>query len=89
MKKILPYLLAGSLYLAGCSPNDLTKEDFNKAKWVKHSNPDGIIWDEYMDSRIQHNQNNWYLYNYAVNEKNKGNLEGEILIPEFKDSKKK
>ena len=67
---------------------DLIPEDFKKANWVEYFNEDGRVWSEYMEANIPHNTTNYYAYLLEVRKKNKGKLEGTILLPKFNTNKK-
>jgi len=78
--------ILGGTYITISNSNDknyLKPEDFNRAKWIEKTNANGIIWDEYMNENIVKNQFNWHLYIDEVRKKNKGNLEGDILLPDL------
>ena len=63
--------------------NVLNRQDFQNAEWIEFYNPDGKIWDNYMNENIPKNQSNWHLYMDQVRKKNSGNLEGRILLPDL------
>ena len=73
--------LAGSLTLSRMNEYLLSPEYFDNAEWCESFNPNGSIWDEYMNSGIPHNMPNWQLYAEKVREKNRGNLKGTIYLP--------
>tara|TARA_Y100000034_G_C6611071_1_gene266129 strand:- start:163 stop:525 length:363 start_codon:yes stop_codon:yes gene_type:complete len=50
--------------------NYLQPEDFQKAEWIKCSNEDERIWDNYMGEDIKHNSTNWYAYQEEVKKEN-------------------
>ncbi|HUW43850.1 MAG TPA: hypothetical protein VMV95_02740 [Bacillota bacterium] len=84
--KTLAYGATGLAILAGVSilPNkNLKPENFEKANWIEYNNPNGIIWGCYTNEDIPKNQSNWHLYIEQTREKNNGNLEGTILLPDL------
>jgi len=63
--------------------NYLKPEEFDKANWIEFYNENGRIWSCYMNENIPKNQSNWHGYIDKVREKNKGKLEGRILLPDL------
>lgn len=69
--------------------DNLTPNDFKKVRWVESYNSDGKLWDDYMKAKIPHNTYNWSLYLNKIREKNRGELEGTILLPDFEKTKER
>ncbi|MDO8517268.1 MAG: hypothetical protein Q7S33_04025 [Nanoarchaeota archaeon] len=82
LKKLEDYAEKNWNY-AEINKTDLTKEDFQKAEWKLYGNNSGMIWSCYTFEDIPHTSNNWYAYEKEVRAKNKGNLEGQILLPDL------
>lgn len=75
MKTLTKILLAGSVFLVGCNPNQrsyatLTAEDFAKAEWISVPYK-GEIWSAYLGEDIVHGETNWAMYEKMVALKNK------------------
>lgn len=98
-KSNLPNIILGSALIAGTllaggkvlaqrvDEQYLKPSDFQEAEWVQIDNHNGVIWDDYMKTKIPHNSDNWFAYNLEVNARNSGNLSGRIYVPIF-DKKK-
>ncbi len=89
-KRFLKNLAYGAVSLAllcgtykTISNSHLKPEDFNKAGWIEFYNTNGRIWSCYENENIQKNQFNWHMYIDEVRKKNKGNLEGTVLLPDL------
>ena len=78
-------LLAGSYKAISYTTdkNFLKARDFNNSSWIEIYNPKGQIWESYANENIPKNQLNWHLYIEKVREKNNGNLEGRIFLPDL------
>lgn len=70
---------------SGCDHlKELTKEDFETAKWIKYDNTgSGRIWSNYMFEDIPRSQENWALYVDQVRKKNGEYLNKEIMLPDL------
>ena len=81
--------LIGTGYLAKTCIDDrnrnyghLSHEDFQRMQWCPVRNDDGIIWDNYMETKsIRKNESNWATYQTEVLERNNRNLQGKIEVP--------
>jgi hypothetical protein len=76
-------ILAGAYVTLSNSRTHLKPEDFKKAEWIKFDNENGRIWSCYTNENIPQHTANWNRYENEVREKNKGKLEGDILLPDL------
>ena len=63
--------------------NVLTDESVDDDEWNKFYNENGRIWTSYANEYIPQATSNWELYQRKVKEKNDGELEGDILLPDL------
>jgi hypothetical protein len=64
----------------------LSEKDFIKAKWGLYENSDGKLWQEYMNEKTHKSSWNWGSYIFYTQLINKGNLEGNILLPDLDEN---
>ncbi len=58
-------------------------KDLEEKEWILYNNPDGRIWDEYMNESTPHTNPNWRLYQEEVRKRNPQGLTGEIYLPDL------
>lgn len=78
-------IILGSVMYNRFNEMVLTKKDFEKAEWIKYNNYDGSLWKDYKNERAGQymGSGNWQRYQYFVNQKNNGKIQGYIWLPDL------
>ena len=64
---------------------NLGKKDFKKASWGLYNNSDERLWDNYTGEKLKiyRGSGNWARYQDYVSYANKGNIKGQIWLPDL------